>query len=375
MRVNFVCRASKARKTGLSPIELSIIINDKRAIITLDRQIPHTKFNSKSQSVKGDKAINEYLDTIKKKCYHIENELLKIDKLDIDTFVHSFKYGIPKREDTLLAIYDKHNDLYKENYLCGKVNETAYYKYVVNRNRVADYIKTLGKNDIKVKDITPSFCEGFQCFCLKSLRNNTTNKELKRLKRILEFAVKEGYLSVNPFRLMLKEEKLDYNVLSKEEIDHLYSITFEQPRLTEIRDIFVFQCYTGLSYSDLTTLTKTDITNNVIIKRRQKTDVQYVIPVLPIAKEILEKYNYTLPTISNQKYNQWLKVLGELSGLKKNLHSHLARHTFATLLLNNGVDMKTISRTLGHSSMKITEKIYATMNNDTVVNNVRRAFI
>lgn len=375
MRVNFVCRASKARKTGLSPIELSIIINDKRAIITLDRQIPHTKFNSKSQSVKGDKAINEYLDTIKKKCYHIENELLKIDKLDIDTFVHSFKYGIPKREDTLLAIYDKHNDLYKENYLCGKVNETAYYKYVVNRNRVADYIKTLGKNDIKVKDITPSFCEGFQCFCLKSLRNNTTNKELKRLKRILEFAVKEGYLSVNPFRLMLKEEKLDYNVLSKEEIDHLLSITFEQPRLTEIRDIFVFQCYTGLSYSDLTTLTKTDITNDVIIKRRQKTDVQYVIPVLPIAKEILEKYNYSLPIISNQKYNQWLKVLGELSGLKMNLHSHLARHTFATLLLNNGVDMKTISRTLGHSSMKITEKIYATMNNDTVVNNVRRAFI
>lgn len=375
MRVNFVCRASKARKTGLSPIELSIIINDKRAIITLDRQIPHTKFNSKSQSVKGDKAINEYLDTIKKKCYHIENELLKLDKLDIDTFVHSFKYGIPKREDTLLAIYDKHNDLYKENYLCGKVNETAYYKYVVNRNRVADYIKTLGKNDIKVKDITPSFCEGFQCFCLKSLRNNTSNKELKRLKRILEFAVKEGYLSVNPFRLMLKEEKLDYNVLSKNDIDHLLNITFEQPRLTQIRDIFVFQCYTGLSYSDLTTLTKDDIVDDVITKRRQKTDVQYVIPVLPIAKEILEKYNYTLPTISNQKYNQWLKVLGELSGLKKNLHSHLARHSFACLLLNGGVDMKTISRTLGHSSMKITEKIYATMNNDTVVNNVRRAFI
>lgn len=75
MRVNFVYRASKARKTGLSPIELSIIISDKRAIITLDRQIPHTKFNSKSQSVKGDKEINNYLDTIKKKCYHIENEL------------------------------------------------------------------------------------------------------------------------------------------------------------------------------------------------------------------------------------------------------------------------------------------------------------
>lgn len=375
MRVNFICRASKARRNGLSPIELSIIILNKRAIITLDRQISHKKFNSQSQTVKGDKDINDYLDTIKKKCYHIENELLKLDRLDIDTFVHSYKYGIPQREDTLLAIYDKHNELYKENYLCGKVNETAYYKYKVNRNRVAEYLKSIGKSDIKVKDITPSFCEGFQCFCLKSLRNNTSNKELKRLKHILEFAVKEGYLSVNPFRLMLKEEKLDYNVLSKNDIDLLLSLHFEQDRLTKIRDLFVFQCYTGLSYSDLTTFTKTDITNDVIIKRRQKTDVQFVIPLLPQAKNILEKYDYVLPVISNQKYNQWLKVLGELSGLKKNLHSHLARHSFACLLLNSGVDMKTISRTLGHSSMKTTERIYAEMSNDTVVNNVRSALL
>ena len=119
MTLNFICRASKARKTGLSPIELSIIINGNRTIITLDREIIHTKFNPKTQTVKGDKQINEYLETIRKKCYHIENELIKLDKFDIDTFIYSFKNGIPQKEDTLLAIYDKHTELYRQNVEVG----------------------------------------------------------------------------------------------------------------------------------------------------------------------------------------------------------------------------------------------------------------
>jgi integrase len=122
----------------------------------------------------------------------------------------------------------------------------------------------------------------------------------------------------------------------------------------------------------MASLTIDDIKEDVITKSRAKTDVQFVIPVLPVAKQILERYNYQLPVISNQKYNQWLKLLGELIN-KPTLTSHIARHSFATLLLNSGVDMKTISRTLGHSSMKVTEKIYATMNSQTVVDNIRKA--
>lgn len=375
MTLNFICRASKARKTGLSPIELSIIINGNRTIITLDRQIIHTKFNPKTQTVKGDKQINEYLETIRKKCYHIENELIKLDKFDIDTFIYSFKNGIPQKEDTLLAIYDKHNELYRQNVEVGKTKDTAYYKYIRNRERLAEYLLSLGKEDIKLKDITPSFVENFQNYCLKTLKHNTTNKELKKLKRILEFAVKEGYISVNPFRLTLREEKLDYDVLTKDDIDILLNCKFSEDRLDKVRDCFIFQCYTGLAYSDMAQLTKDDIQDDVIYGRRQKTDIQYVVPLLPVAKNILEKYDYQLPIISNQKYNQWLKFLGELSGLNKSLHSHLARHSFACLLLNSGVDMKTISRTMGHSNSKITEHTYAFMNNETVIDNVRKALI
>lgn len=370
MTINFVCRASKARKDGQSPIEMSVIINGQRSVISLDRKINPKQFNASSQKVRGDKEINEYLDVIRRKCFTLEMELIKLDNFSLETFVHSFKHGIPQRIDTLLNIYDQHNTQYEQNVVCGKVNATALYKYQKNRERIAEYLKTLDKTDIRLRDITPSIIEGFQNYCLRTLKNNTTNKQLKMLKKILSYAVKERYLDVNPFQLTLKDEKLDYHTLSLDEIKYLMSLKVTDKRIEQIRDMFCLQSMTGLSFSDMVSLCKDDIQDDVIIKRRKKTDIQFVIPVLPIAKKILEKYDYQLPVISNQKYNQYLKVLGDYARMPMKLHSHLGRHSFACILLNSGVDMKTISRTLGHSSMRTTEKIYAEMSNQTVVSNI-----
>ena len=370
MNLNFVCRASKARKNGQSPIELSVIIDGKRSIITLDRKISPKQFNPSIQKVKGDKELNEYLDVIRRKCYQIEMELIKLNNFNLETFISSFKNGIPKKNDTLLYIYEQHNELYEENVAVGSVESTALYKYRQNKKRLSEYLKTLNKEDIRVNDITPSFIEGFQNFCLRTLKNTTTTKELKMLKKILSFAVKERYLDVNPFHLKLKEEKLDYHTLSLEDIRYLMELNITDFRMSSIRDLFCLQSMTGLSYSDMVSLKKNDIFNDVIIKKRKKTGIQFVIPVLPITKNILEKYDYNLPVISNQKYNQYLKVLGDYARLPMKLHSHLARHSFACILLNSGVDMKTISRTLGHSSMRTTERVYAFMNNQTVVQNI-----
>lgn len=370
MTINFVCRASKARKDGQSPIEMSIIINGERSIITLDRKINPKHFIPSSQRVKGNSDINEYLDVIRRKCYQIEMELIKVDDFNLQTFIHSFKYGLPKRIDTLLNVYNKHNELYQQNVVVGKVNATALYKYQKNMERVAEYLKTLNKEDIKLKDITPGFVEGFQNYCLITLKNNTTNKQLKMFKHILAYAVKERLLDVNPFQLTLKEDKLDYHTLTLDEIKYLMSLKITDKRIDSIRDLFCLQSTTGLSYSDMASLTKDDIQDGVIVKRRKKTDIQFVIPVLPIAKKILEKYDYQLPIISNQKYNQYLKVLGDYAKMPMKLHSHLGRHSFACILLNSGVDMKTISKTLGHSTMRTTEKIYAEMSNQTVVSNI-----
>ena len=370
MTLNFICRASKARKDGLSPIELSIIIGGDRTVITLDRKVKSTSFNPSTQKVRGDKDLNEYLEVIRRKCYSIETELIRMDNLNLETFIHSYKYGIKQKEDTLLQIYDKHNELYKDNVLCGKIDNAALYKYKKSRERVADYLQSIDKTDIKLKDITPSFIEGYQNYCLKTLKTNTTNKQLKMLKKILSFAVKERLLEVNPFQMTLKEEKLDYHTLTIDDVKYLLSVEITDKRIESIRDLFVFQSMTGLSYADMASLSMDDIKDDVIIKRRKKTDVQFVIPVLPIAKSILEKYEYKLPIISNQKYNQYLKVLGDVCKMPMSLHSHLARHSYACILLNSGVDMKTISKTLGHSSMRTTERIYAEMSNQTVISNI-----
>lgn len=370
MTLNFICRASKARKDGLSPIELSIIIGGDRTVITLDRKVKSTSFNPSTQKVRGDKDLNEYLEVIRRKCYSIETELIRMDNLNLETFIHSYKYGIKQKEDTLLQIYDKHNELYKDNVLCGKIDNAALYKYKKSRERVADYLQSIDKTDIKLKDITPSFIEGYQNYCLKTLKTNTTNKQLKMLKKILSFAVKERLLEVNPFQMTLKEEKLDYHTLTIDDVKYLLSVEITDKRIASIRDLFVFQSMTGLSYADMASLSMDDIKDDVIIKRRKKTDVQFVIPVLPIAKSILEKYEYRLPIISNQKYNQYLKVLGDVCKMPMSLHSHLARHSYACILLNSGVDMKTISKTLGHSSMRTTERIYAEMSNKTVISNI-----
>lgn len=370
MTLNFICRASKARKDGLSPIELSIIIGGDRTVITLDRKVKSTSFNPSTQKVRGDKDLNEYLEVIRRKCYALETELIRMDNLNLETFIHSYKYGIKQKEDTLLQIYDKHNELYKDNVLCGKIDNAALYKYKKSRERVADYLQSIDKTDIKLKDITPSFIEGYQNYCLKTLKTNTTNKQLKMLKKILSFAVKERLLEVNPFQMTLKEEKLDYHTLTIDDVKYLLSVDITDKRIASIRDLFVFQSMTGLSYADMASLSMDDIKDDVIIKRRKKTDVQFVIPVLPIAKSILEKYDYKLPIISNQKYNQYLKVLGDVCKMPMSLHSHLARHSYACILLNSGVDMKTISKTLGHSSMRTTERIYAEMSNQTVISNI-----
>ena len=370
MVLNFVCRPSKKRKDGQSPIELSIIINGERSIITLDRRVNPTKFNPSTQKVKGDKELNDYLDVIKQKCYSIEKELIKADSLTLKEFLNVYRNGFKSKSTTILEVYGVHNELYERDVVCGRVGMDAFKKYKQSKIRVGEYIKSMGKDDIKLTDITPSFCSGYHTYCLTHLKPTTTSKELKMLKRVLQFAVNERYIDVNPFRLKIKEERVDHQPLTVEDIEKIWTTDIDNKRLSEVRDCFIFQCYTGLAYCDMASLSMDDIKDGVIYKNRKKTDVESVVPLLPISKTILERYEYKLPVISNQKYNMHLKALGDLCGVKQNLTSHLGRHSYGTMLLNKGVDMKTVSRTMGHSNMKITESTYAVLRRETVVSNI-----
>ena len=175
--------------------------------------------------------------------------------------------------------------------------------------------------------------------------------------------------------MTLKNEQKEVNPLTLDELRKIKNKNISLPRLAKVRDMFIFDCYTGLAFTDMVNLRSENNVvdtkgNEWIIKSRQKTKIQSTIPLLPIAKEILMKYQDELPTLTNQKYNGYLKELGDICGIKKNLHSHLARHTFATILLNSGVDMVSVSKILGHANSRITEKVYAKMLPETIMKKV-----
>jgi len=146
--------------------------------------------------------------------------------------------------------------------------------------------------------------------------------------------------------------------------------TFATDRLKQVRDIFLFSCYTGLAYSDIHKLKRSEITTGVdgdkwIFTRRQKTDSPTRLPILPAGMSILEKYaahpvclrkDRVLPVLSNQKMNAYLKEIADCCGITKRLTFHIARHTFATTVtLGNGLPIKTVSKMLGHNNLKTTQ--------------------
>jgi len=165
--------------------------------------------------------------------------------------------------------------------------------------------------------------------------------------------------------------------LNMAEIDRLAGLSLQRDVLKSVRDVFLMQCYTGLAYADIRQLSKSHISigdngTQWIRMKRQKTSVSFAVPLLPAALAILDKYmpnsdpeTPLLPVITNQKMNENLKLLQELAGISKNLTTHLARHSFATLTLNYGVPISSVSRMLGHTKLSTTQ-IYAKVLEGTI---------
>lgn len=378
MVINFVCRASKANKGGLSPLELSLIFDGDRRYISLNRRIKASSFNPKTQRVRNNDDANEYLDAIRLKVYNLESEMIKKGiQINAETFIDIFRNGFTEDCITILQMFEKHNEQYQAKADRQVVSPSTLLKYNVTKNYLARFIRsTMKKKDVLVKDVTPKMIEDFYLYLLKRMGNNTAIQKMKQIKKIMRMAVEEGYIKVSPFKLKMKADDVVVEPLTKEELRTLRSKEIGVERLERVRDMFVFACYTGLAFTDMHQLQPDDIITTPdgkewIIKTRQKTKIVSTIPLLPIAKEILQKYNGKLPTMCNQRYNGFLKELGAICGIKKELHSHLARHTFATLLLNSGVDMVSVSKILGHANSKITERIYAKMLPETIYNRVQ----
>lgn len=377
MYISFFCRPSKQLQNGLSPIEVSITIGKERRVIRLPKYVKAEDFNVKKQRVKRNEVLNNYLDAVKVRFTQIETEMLKRNMpITTRTIIDVFQNGFADTNITFLSLFDKHNEDAKTRAERSLISSVTYQKYLLTRKMFADFLRTkLHRGDILLVDITPAMIEQFYIYLNGLMAKNTAIHKMKVIKKILKIALEEGYIRAMPFKIKLVIDTLQYTPLSIDELRTIRSKQFETARMTQVRDVFIFACYSGLAFTDLKNLTKDDMLvdeegKEWIIKQRQKTKVVSHIPLLPIAKDIWKKYDYKLPILTNQKYNSYLKELADVCGINKHLHSHLARHTFATILLNNGVDMVSVSKILGHSNSRITEKTYAQMMPETIMKRV-----
>jgi len=379
MKVNFVVRRTRKKVDGCVPIEMTICVKGKRQYVATGRDVMPSKFSAKTQTVKGDKELNEFLKAMKARLYSIETTLLtKGVNVTLDAILDVLRNGEEEKTITFLQVFDMHIENINKKVKRKLVTSTTLDKYEVTKGYISRFIKAeLKKDDVIMKDVSPSFVENLFIYLLKYMTNNTAVQKMKQVKSVMRFAVEEGYIKVSPFKIVLKKEKKEIIPLTIEEINIIRKKRIDIARLAKIRDLFVFECYTGLAFSDLASLSDKDFHtdesgNKWIIKKRHKTNVVATIPLLSIPLEILEKYNYKLPCLTNVKYNAYLKELGDICNIKKKLHSHLARHTWATLLLNAGMDMVSVSKCLGHANSKITESTYAKVLPDKLFEKVKK---
>ncbi|WP_396170161.1 site-specific integrase [Flavobacterium sp.] len=373
----FYLKRVKVNAQGLAPIFQRITINGKRLDNSTGKFVDPDKWHSEMSKMKGTseeaRSINGHLDNLKSKILNVEKNLIKKDiPVNFETFKNELT-GKKERERMLVPIFQEHNRKIKElvgqEYAPGTLE-----RYETSLKHTKDFIFwKYNITDINIEKIDHSFIKEYE-FYLRSERkcaNNTAVKYIKNFHKIINQCLANGWLSKNPFanyKAKIKEVVRDF--LSEAEIEQMINKEFVSERLELVRDIFVFSCFTGLAYIDVKQLTLDNIALGIdgdkwIFKNRQKTDTASKIPLLPMAQEIINKYaehpvckneKRLLPILTNQKMNAYLKEIADVCEIKKELTFHIARHTFATTVtLSNGVPLETVSKMLGHTSLKTTQ--------------------
>ena len=371
-KVSYYVRSNYENKQGKSPLMIRIFLNGEMlnvgsSGIYIDKKL----WNNSTNRVKGRGSeslnLNAQLDNISNSLQMIFKKHEFDEDLTLDK-IKSIFLGKNKVKTTFVEFYDKYLEDIKAQVGAGK-SIALYHKYSAARSHFVNFLHTkYGRKDLMPGELTHLIIHDFEIYLktVVSLKSNSATKTLKFFKTVVIFAQKCGVMTHDPFlNHHFHLEPVDRGFLTDEEIQRIMQKDFEIPRLEMVRDVFIFSCFCGLAYIDVAHLTQENIItldNRLwIIINRQKTNVQSNIPLLEIPQMILNKYkgktkdNRLLPVLSNQKINAYLKEIADLCGIKKRLSYHLARHTFATMLLSKGVPIESVSKMLGHTNIKTTQ--------------------
>ena len=373
----FYLKKQKNYVRGKQPIYMRITVDYQRAEISTKREIEPERWNSPAGRATGTKeevkALNAYLDTLQSKVYEIHRYLVDAKEPITVEAIKNKLIGVEEKPRMILEIFQHHNDQVEK--LIGKdFSAATLERYKTSLEHTKNFILwKYGLADLEINKLNYEFISEYG-FWLKSERNcnhNSTMKYLANFKKIVLICIKNGWIARDPFtgyKLTKKEVVRDY--LLQDELETISTKQFSTTRLSQVRDIFLFSCFTGLAYADVKKLKRSEIGKGIdgekwIFTSRQKTDTQSRIPLLPVTLGIIEQYNdhpqcinedRVLPVLSNQKMNGYLKEIADVCEIHKNLTFHIARHTFATTVtLSNGVPMESVSKMLGHKNLRTTQ--------------------
>ncbi len=385
----FYIKKTKLLKNGEAPLFLKLTQNKKSIEFSLHHSLNKGYWSSDygkvTANTKEALLSSKFIDSVKYRIQSIINELNSNNE-EITIYKIKEKYlGIKKVVPTILNEFQKHNNLLKTRINIDSSYGT-YKMYNTTYNHLKEFLKTeYNSNDIPIDNINYNFITQFEHYLKvqQQCAHNTTMKNLIRLKKVYNELHKKGLTLHEPFKIIkLTMHKVNKEFLTEHELEKIINKTFYIERLNYIKHCFLFSCFTGLAYTEIKNLKSENVVLGIdghkwisIIRQKSKENNKCNVPILPFAQDILDKYadhpivqtkGFLLPVPSNQKMNSYLKEIADLCGITKNLTSHIARHTFATTVtLNNGVPIESVSKMLGHSSLKTT-KIYAKLLDERI---------
>ncbi|WP_295433755.1 site-specific integrase [uncultured Prevotella sp.] len=383
-KILFYLRKNQVNKDGLVSIMVRLTVNGDVAQFSSKLNINPENWDvtlgrAKGNSIKA-RQMNELLEDIRTS---LKNHYRDIEMQE--TYVTAEKVrnaflGITTRQRTLLELFKKHNDDARKLVGISKSAATLS-KYDRCYKRLEEFMKArYNISDIALKEINHMFITDFENYLRTESKcnENTTAKFMQTFKMIVIVAKNNGWIFGDPFaNYKIRLKRVDRGYLTDAELQKLMRKKFQTKRLEQVRDVFLFSCYTGLAYVDVKELKASNICISFdgkpwIMTRRHKTDTPVNVPLLKVPLAILKKYEgqlpkgQLLPVLSNQKLNSYLKEIADLCGIQKNITFHLARHTFATTTtLAKGVPIETVSKMLGHTNIETTQ-IYARITNEKI---------
>lgn len=384
LNIRFYLRTNHVNRDGTCAIMVRISVNGERTAFSTKLSADPNKWDADTNHVDGkskaDKELNRTLDDMRASIRNHYYELERYDALVTAEKVRNAFLGITVRTESLMQLFKEYVDECRSLLGISRTKATVQ-KYDRCYRRVQEFLKAKYKlSDIPLVEIGHKFITDLECYLrtVSKCNENTTAKFLQTFKMIIIRARNNGYIKGDPFaNYKIRLKRVDRGYLTEEELKILRETPITSKRVAQVRDVFLFACYTGLAYIDLKLLRAENIRtsfdgNQWIMTHRHKTDTPVNVPILDIPMELIERYKgvskkgYILPILSNQKMNQYLKDVAEACGIEKNITFHMARHTFATTVtLSQGVPIESVSKMLGHTQIKTTQ-IYARITNEKI---------